>query len=152
MGCGNYSPRTRTFYFLQLLLLCRASNAIKDMGNRDSLRFFLGMPALLLYKSCRTVRGRGCFLQSLDIFVGAVAEMYAHFFLFVCPACRNCLASVCSSFLGNLEPADAHIFSLECCCGWTGQTAGFTALRHWVEMGEYIDLTRVQHCVAAYAA
>src|SRR6267142_1989910 len=39
------------FLLLQLLLLCRASNAIKDMGNRDFLRFFLGMPTLLLYKS-----------------------------------------------------------------------------------------------------
>ncbi len=116
------------------------------------MRFFLAAPMILLYNSGHLDRSRAYFLQSLDIFVGAAAEMYAHFFLFVCPACRNCLASVCSSLLGNLEPADAHIFSLQCCCGWTGQTAGFTALRHWVEMGEYINLNGIQHCVLDYAA
>jgi hypothetical protein len=72
--------------------------------------------------------------------------LYAHFFLFVCPECRNYLASVCASPESSLEIADAHVFGLRCACHWTGQLAGFTALRHWVELGNYIDLTGVPHC------
>jgi hypothetical protein len=84
--------------------------------------------------------------------VETFAGLYVHFFLFVCPACRNCLASVCSSLQSNLEPADAHIFNLKCYCGWTGQALGLTAVRHWVEMGEYIDLAGIEHCSLDYAA
>jgi hypothetical protein len=73
-------------------------------------------------------------------------ETYAHFFLFTCPTCRGYLASVCASSQSNLEIADAHVFSLGCQCGWTGELAGFTALRHWVELGAYIDLKGVPHC------
>jgi len=47
-----------------------------------------------------------------------------------------------------LEPADAHIFNLHCHCGWIAELAGFAALRHWVEMGEHIDLAGVPRCCA----
>jgi len=73
-------------------------------------------------------------------------EIYAHFFLFRCETCGGFLASVCSSSQRNLEPADAHIFNLHCHCGWMGELAGISALRHWVEMGEHIDLAGVPHC------
>ena len=92
------------------------------------------------------VRSRGCFLQSLDIFLETLAALYAHFFLLVCPACRNYLESVCSSAQRNVEPADAHIFGLHCYCGWAGELAGFSALRHWVECGAYMDLRNVADC------
>ena len=72
--------------------------------------------------------------------------LYAHFFLFVCPECRGYLASVCAGAQSNLEVSDAHVFNLHCGCGWTGQLAGFAALRHWVELGKYLDLTGVPHC------
>ncbi len=75
-------------------------------------------------------------------------EIYAHFFLFRCETCGGFLASVCSSSRSNLEPADAHIFNLHCHCGWTAELAGFAALRHWVEMGEHIDLAGVPRCCA----
>ena len=70
-------------------------------------------------------------------------EVYAHFFLFVCPLCGNFLGSVCSSAQRNLEPADSHVFSLACHCGWTGEKSGFAALRHWVELGEHLNLKGV---------
>ena len=73
-------------------------------------------------------------------------EVYAHFFLFTCSACRGHLASVCSSSQRNLEPAEGHIFSLHCHCGWIGELAGFMALRHWVELGEHIDLNGMPDC------
>jgi hypothetical protein len=79
-------------------------------------------------------------------FVDTFVEVYAHFFLFVCPACRNCLASVCSSSQCNLEPADAHIFDLQCYCGWAGELPGFAALRHWVQCGKYLDLRGAPDC------
>ena len=129
---------------------CRASNARKG----PFYSFFLGMTTLSLYKSYQRdwSKHRACFLPSWDNFLGTFAAPYVHFFLFICPACRNCLASVCSSLQGNLEPADAHIFSLQCHCGWAGKSPGFVALRHWVEMGEYINLAGIQHCSLDYAA
>ena len=75
--------------------------------------------------------------------------LYAHFFLFVCPSCRNYLASVCSSSQCNLEPADAHIFALRCYCGWAEELPGFAALRHWVECGKYVDLGNVAASVCS---
>ena len=78
--------------------------------------------------------------------MAGTGEQYAHFFLFVCSECRDYLGAVCASSQRNLEIADAHVFSLRCSCGWTGQLAGFVALRHWVELGEHIDLTGVPHC------
>jgi hypothetical protein len=80
--------------------------------------------------------------------VGTFVEVCAHFFLFLCPECRNYLASVCSSSQCNLEPADAHIFGLHCYCGWAGELPGFAALRHWVECGKYVDLRNVAECSA----
>jgi hypothetical protein len=73
-------------------------------------------------------------------------SLYAHFFLFVCPSCHNYLASVGSSSQCNLEPADAYIFGLRCYCGWADEMPGFTALRHWVECGKYVDLGNVADC------
>ena len=78
-------------------------------------------------------------------------EIYAHFFLFRCEMCGDYLASVCSSSQSNLEPADAHIFNLQCHCGWSGELAGFAALRHWVDLGEYMDLAGAPHCSAGLA-
>jgi hypothetical protein len=72
-----------------------------------------------------------------------VREVYAHFFLFGCPACGSFLASVCSSSQRNLEPADGHVFGLGCHCGWHGEKHGFVALRHWVELGEHLNLRGV---------
>jgi hypothetical protein len=76
-------------------------------------------------------------------------EIYAHFFLFTCVACDGYLASVCSSWQRNLEPADGHLFSLQCHCGWTGELVGFAARRHWVELGEHIDLRGMPDCSIA---
>jgi len=78
-------------------------------------------------------------------------EIYAHFFLFRRETCGGYLASVCSSSQSNLEPADAHILNLHCHCGWTGELAGFAALRHWVELGEYMNLAGAPHCSAFLA-
>jgi hypothetical protein len=73
-------------------------------------------------------------------------ELYAHFFLFRCVACDGYLAAVCASPQSNLEPADAHRFSLHCSCGWRGELLGCGAIRHWVDLGEYVDLTDVPRC------
>ena len=72
--------------------------------------------------------------------------MYVHFFLFRCPGCKGFLARVCASPESNLEYADAHLFCLQCQCGWIKQLPGFAATRHWVELGEYIDLRGVAYC------
>jgi len=58
-------------------------------------------------------------------------------------------ASGRSSSQRNLEPADSHIFSLRCQCGWTGELFGGMATRHWVELGDYIDLQGMPDCSLA---
>jgi len=60
------------------------------------------------------------------------AKGFAHVLLFRCPRCYAPFASICSGFDGNLEPADAQVFHQRCDCGWNGDLAGFTAVRHWV--------------------
>ena len=77
-----------------------------------------------------------------------ISATYAHFFLFKCLTCQGYLATVCSSSQGNLEPTDGHSFNLQCRCGWAGNLLGAAALRHWVELGQYIDLTGVPDCSA----
>jgi hypothetical protein len=59
------------------------------------------------------------------------------------------LASVCSSQQRNLEPADGHTFDLRCACGWSGEMLGWMASRHWVDLGEYLDLSGVPDCSLA---
>ena len=88
----------------------------------------------------------------LGIFDLGMTEIYAHFFLFRCSACHGYLAAVCSSSQSNLEPADSHILDLRCQCGWTGELPGFAAMRHWVELGAYVDLAGVPRCLLDYAA
>jgi hypothetical protein len=41
------------------------------------------------------------------------------------------------------------MFSLRCACGWNGDLLGCLATRHWVELGEYLDLTGVPDCSLA---
>jgi GlcNAc-PI de-N-acetylase len=56
-----------------------------------------------------------------------------HVLLFVCPVCERPLASACTSSRRNLEIAEAEWFTPHCHCGWTGDVAGVTAIKHWVE-------------------
>jgi len=65
-------------------------------------------------------------------------EEYAHVFLLRCPACHGALTSVCFKSEGNLETADEHVFRPTCDCGWTGELAGFVAVRHWVQAWESV--------------
>jgi len=58
---------------------------------------------------------------------------YAHVMLFACPQCGRPLCSSCASPNKNLEIAEAQWFAPHCHCGWTGEVAGVTAVRHWVE-------------------
>lgn len=51
------------------------------------------------------------------------SETYAHVLLFACPVCERPLSSACASSRRNLEIAEA----------WTGNVAGVTAIKHWVE-------------------
>jgi len=60
-------------------------------------------------------------------------ENYAHVLLFACPNCERPLVSACASTKKNLEVAEAEWFAPHCLCGWTGDLAGVTALKHWVE-------------------
>jgi hypothetical protein len=46
---------------------------------------------------------------------------------------RQPAASACASTRKNLEPAEAHWFSLHCDCGWTGAVMGMNAVNHWVD-------------------
>ena len=58
---------------------------------------------------------------------------FAHVLLFACPECGRPLASACFNTKQSLEDADAHWFNPHCPCGWTGDVAGVTAIKHWVE-------------------
>jgi hypothetical protein len=60
-------------------------------------------------------------------------EQYAHVLLFACPHCERPLAAVCVSAKRSLEVAEAKWFTSHCHCGWTGDVAGVTAIKHWVE-------------------
>jgi hypothetical protein len=59
-------------------------------------------------------------------------EQYAHVLLFACPQCDRPLAATCVSAKKNLEIAEAKWFTNHCHCGWAGDIAGVTAIRHWV--------------------
>jgi hypothetical protein len=60
-------------------------------------------------------------------------EQYAHVLLFACPRCDRPLSATCLSDQRNLEGAEGTWFSPHCHCGWTGDLAGVTAMKHWVE-------------------
>lgn len=60
-------------------------------------------------------------------------EQYAHVLLFGCPQCDRPLVATCISEKKSLEMAEAKRFNPKCHCGWTGDMAGVTALKHWVE-------------------
>ena len=60
-------------------------------------------------------------------------EQYAHVLLFACPRCGLPLAATAINARKNPEIAEAKRFNLPCQCGWTGEIAGVTAVKHWVE-------------------
>ena len=60
-------------------------------------------------------------------------EQYVHVLLFACPECDRPVTACCVSEKRNLEIGDASWFRPHCYCGWTGDVAGVTALKHWVE-------------------
>jgi hypothetical protein len=60
-------------------------------------------------------------------------DQYAHVLLFACPRCDRPLSATCLSDQRNLEGAEGTWFSPHCHCGWTGDVAGVTAMKHWVE-------------------
>jgi hypothetical protein len=64
--------------------------------------------------------------------VRPVFAQYAHVLLFACPLCGRPLASACFNTKMSLEDADAHWFNPHCHCGWTGDVAGVSAVKHWV--------------------
>ena len=102
-------------------------------------------------QGCATLDGRWFFVLSRGCIVATASELYAHFFLFRCARCEGYLAAVCSSPQSNLEPADAHRFNLRCSCGWSGELLGCGAIRHWVDLGEYVDLAGVPRCSVTFS-
>jgi len=73
---------------------------------------------------------------------------YAHVMLFACPHCARPLVATCVSSNKNLELAEASWFSPTCHCGWSGDLAGITANRHWVEpwRGKRLAAGEPGHC------
>jgi hypothetical protein len=73
---------------------------------------------------------------------------YAHVMLFACPHCARPLVVTCISSNKSLELAEAAWFSPTCHCGWTGDLAGITATRHWVEPwhGKRLAPGELGHC------
>jgi hypothetical protein len=71
-------------------------------------------------------------------------EHYVHVLLF---ACSKCGAPIVSSRLNeerNLETAEAVKYMLTCHCGWTGESLGTSASKHWVEQWGKRELSRIQ--------
>lgn len=62
----------------------------------------------------------------------STSEPYAHVLLFACLVCERPLSATCVSMRSNLETAEAEWFTPHCHCGWRGQLAGITALKHGV--------------------
>lgn len=60
-------------------------------------------------------------------------EQYAHVLLFACPQCGRPLTAVCVSDSKSLEGVESKWFTPACHCGWHGDVAGVTAIKHWVE-------------------
>jgi len=72
--------------------------------------------------------------------------VYAHVFLFRCPACHGALTSVSFNSEYNLETADSYVFRPQCDCGWTGELVGFMAVRHWVQEWEAVAVRDKADC------
>ena len=60
-------------------------------------------------------------------------EQYAHVLLFACPNCERPLVATCVSGNKSLETAEGTWFNPACHCGWRGDIAGVTSIKHWVE-------------------
>jgi len=58
---------------------------------------------------------------------------YIHVLLFRCPQHGEPLLAPYPSDQASLEEVDAHSFSLQCECGWSGQCLGLSKVKHWVE-------------------
>jgi hypothetical protein len=70
-------------------------------------------------------------------------EQYAHVLLFACPRCDRPLSATCLSEQRNFEGAEGTWFSLHCHCGWKGDVAGVTAMKHigW-NLGRFAGMPR----------
>ena len=69
---------------------------------------------------------------------------YVHVLLFACPTCGSPIASTCLKKERNLETADTVLHMLACHCGWSGESLGASASKHWVERWGKRELNRIQ--------
>jgi hypothetical protein len=58
---------------------------------------------------------------------------FVHVLLFRCLSCGLPVVNAVASDSKNLEEIDLGLHNVRCECGWSGESSGLEAKRHWVE-------------------
>jgi hypothetical protein len=62
-----------------------------------------------------------------------IPTSFIHVVLFECSHCRRPIVLAITNTVRNVEDIDGRIYPLTCPCGWSGQSLGIEAKKHWVE-------------------